>query len=185
MQIINYLRDSVSTGFVDAKHQSHEIYRPQFLTNDKALGKKVLSSIVREIRDCESFWISVAFVTTSGVASIIASLEEFKENGRSGRILVSDYLAFTQPDALKRLMQFENIELKMSQNRSFHAKGYLFKHGEIYNLVVGSSNLTGSALSVNTEWNLKVSASIDSQIITNAVLEFTREFELATAVDYA
>ncbi|RYY54706.1 MAG: DUF3427 domain-containing protein [Chitinophagaceae bacterium] len=183
MQPIHYLRDSITTGFIDVLHQSSEAYRPQLLLNDKLRQKKVLTSLTKEIKECESFWISVAFLTTSGVASIISALEEFRDMGKRGKILVSDYLGFTQPEAMARLLQFSNIELKISQNRSFHAKGYLFLYSGIYNLIVGSSNLTASALSTNTEWNLKVSASIESEIVSRALDEFGREFDGAVEVD--
>ncbi|MET0636664.1 MAG: DUF3427 domain-containing protein [Chitinophagaceae bacterium] len=183
MQAVNSLREGITTGFVDVYYNSPETYRPQFLTNNKYIGKKVLGSLLKEIKECKSFWISVAFVTTDGVASIISALEEFRDQGKRGKILVSDYLAFTHPEALARLMQFGNVELRMSQNRKFHAKGYLFYRGDIYNLIIGSSNLTANALAVNTEWNLKVSAAPESLIIQNALVEFGREFDVATIVD--
>lgn len=38
----------------------------------------------------------------------------------------------------------------------FHTKGYIFKNEELYRIIVGSSNLTLSALTKNREWNTKV-----------------------------
>jgi HKD family nuclease len=54
----------------------------------------------------QSVYISVAFVTTSGVATIINKLKELQSE-ITGQILVSQYLNFTQPEALKRLLQFK------------------------------------------------------------------------------
>ena len=33
----------------------------------------------------------------------------------------------------------------------FHTKGYIFRKGEIYRIIIGSSNLTSSALASNKE----------------------------------
>ena len=103
---------------------------PQLLTNDKLQGKKVLTTLLKELRDLEEkdeFWFSVAFVTTSGVATLIDSFIELEKRGIKGKVLVSQYLNFTQPEALKRLLQFKNIDLRIVTEGDFHSKGYLFK----------------------------------------------------------
>nr|WP_278036510.1 DUF3427 domain-containing protein [Flavobacterium nitratireducens] len=126
--------------------------------------------------------MSVAFVTTSGVATIINKLKELENRGIKGEILVSQYLNFTQPEALKRLLQFKNINLKIATIGNAHAKGYIFKNKEHYNLIVGSSNLTAQALSTNKEWNIKISALDDSGIVEKVVNEFQSDFKKATPV---
>jgi HKD family nuclease len=40
-------------------------------------------------------------------------LEVLRERGIKGKILVSQYQDFTEPEALKTLLQFENIELRI------------------------------------------------------------------------
>jgi len=177
------LLQSLKTGFIDRKVYSSFEYIPQFLVNDKLTGKKVLTTIDKELRNCSEFWFSVAFVTSSGIATLINTLIELRDNNIKGKILVSQYLNFTQPEALKRLLQFENIELKIAVEDNFHSKGYLFRKGELYNLIIGSSNLTANALCLNKEWNLKISASKESDIIHNALKEFANEFESAIKVD--
>lgn len=187
MNLINeHLLQSFSTGFIDRTIHSNKEYLPQLLTNDKVQGKKVLSSILKELRELkkgDEFWFSVAFVTTSGVATLMNALIDLEQKGIKGKILVSQYLNFTHPEALKRLLLFENIELKIVTEGDFHSKGYLFKKGDIYNLIIGSSNLTSTALCSNKEWNLKISATPVSQIIFEAITEFTTEFENAVKVD--
>ena len=80
---------SLHTGFIDKFVHSNKDYRPQLLINDKSEGKKVLSNIIRELQKCEEFWFSVAFVTTSGVATLINTLAELEDKGigRRGQIL--------------------------------------------------------------------------------------------------
>lgn len=176
-------KDSLLTGFVDKTLQSDVLYQPELLVNSKVPIKKVLPTIIKELLSCESFYISVAFVTTSGVAALINTFKSLEEKGVNGKILVSQYLNFTQPEALKRLLQFKNIELKIITKENSHSKGYIFKHAEFYNLVIGSSNLTSSALSTNKEWNMKVSARNSSSIVDKVINEFQADFGIGEIVN--
>jgi len=182
MNIRKALSESIQTGFIDRLIHSDKSYRPEFLTNDHKLGKKILTTILRELEECQEFWFSVAFVTTSGVATLINTLIELEQRKIKGKILASQYLNFTQPEALRRIKQFNNIELRVATEGAFHSKGYLFKRKGVYDLIIGSSNLTQTALCSNKEWNLKVSAAQDSELIDHAVKEFVNEFELAQVV---
>lgn len=183
MDKIKYLfADSLQTGFVDKNILSELAYQPVLLVNQKTPPKKILSSILQELDVCREFYISVAFVTASGVASIINSLKELEARNVKGKILVSQYLNFTQPEALKRLKQFSNIELRILTTGNAHSKGYIFKKDSHFNLIVGSSNLTASALSSNKEWNIKVSAMDDSGLVESVLSEFYSDFQKAIPV---
>ncbi|MGK0235386.1 MAG: superfamily II DNA or RNA helicase/HKD family nuclease [Psychroserpens sp.] len=174
------LKESIITGFVDQSHASNHLLQPEFLSNNR--GLKVLTTIKEQLLDCDEFWFSVAFITTSGLASLKQELLELKRTNIKGKILVSQYLNFSQPEALKQLLCFENIELRIAVDTDFHAKGYMFSKDEIHNIIVGSSNFTANALTSNKEWNLKVSAYKDSHIYHQALSEFSHEFESATPV---
>jgi len=174
---------SLQTGLVDQLLQSKEEYVPQLLVNDKINGKKVLTTIDKELRECNGFWFSVAFVTTSGVATLANVLKELEERNIKGEIMVSQYQNFTQPEALKSLLKFRNVDLRIVVKGDFHAKGYLFKKILGYDLIVGSSNLTANALCLNKEWNLKLSATKNGKLITNVIKEFKNEFKGAVVVD--
>lgn len=179
LELINGLQ----TGFVDKLIVSQNDFVPKILLNDKVAGKKVLSSIINELNGCNEFWFSVAFVTSGGVASLKNTLEEIANRNIKGKILVSQYLNFTQPEALRQLLKFKNIELRISVNTNFHAKGYLFKKHDYYNLIIGSSNLTGDALSTNKELNIKTSATENSYIINKIKEEFNNDFVNSIIVD--
>ncbi len=176
------LSKSVQTGFINHLVESGKQYRPELLINDHKQGKKVLTTILRELESCEEFWFSVAFITTSGIATLMNTLIELEKKNIKGKILASEYLNFTQPQALKQLKLFSNIELRIATKGSFHSKGYLFKKEGIYDLIIGSSNLTQSALSSNKEWNLKISAAEESELIDQVKKEFQKEFEDAIIV---
>ncbi len=175
--------NNIKAGFIEKSIDSSGEYIPRLLTNERSVGVKVLSSIIAELNSCEEFWFSVAFLTNGGLQSLLNTFKELQNQKIKGKILVSQYLNFTQPEALKRLLKFKNIELRINTNDNFHSKGYLFKKGEYYNLIVGSSNLTATALSTNKELNLKVSAKIDSYIIQKALLEFGNDFKGSSIVD--
>lgn len=182
---IETFNNSLQTGYVDKSILSALAYQPELLVNQKNPPKKVLSSILHELEHCNQFYISVAFVTTSGVAAIINKLKELEDRDIKGSILVSQYLNFTQPEALRRLSKFENIDLRIATVGNAHTKGYIFKNKDFYNLIVGSSNLTAQALSTNKEWNLKVSALDESGIVEKTLREFHAEFKNGTAVTAA
>lgn len=176
------LNKSLQTGFVDKTILSNLAFQPELLVNQKNPPKKILSTILHELENCDEFFISVAFVTTSGVATIINKLKELEERGIGGQILVSQYLNFTQPEALKRLTKFKNLNLRIATKENAHAKGYIFKNKEYYNLIVGSSNLTAQALSTNKEWNIKMSALNESGLVEKVLNEFKSDFDKATPV---
>ena len=107
MSLINInLEKSLHTGFINKSIPSNMEYLPQLLVNDKKEGKKILGTILHELNSCDEFWFSVAFVTTDGLATLIETLHNLNGRGIKGKILVSQYLNFTQPEALKRLLKF-------------------------------------------------------------------------------
>jgi superfamily II DNA or RNA helicase/HKD family nuclease len=170
------IQNAVTTGFVDDQIDSIEDYRPSILTNEPVINEKVLSTILEELRNCESFFLSVAFITSGGVTSIFGTLLDLQNKGVKGKILVSEYLNFTEPEALKRILQLSNVELKIARNTDFHSKGFLFTHKSYYTIIIGSSNITQSALTKNKEWNLKVTAHKDSELFKNTISEFENVF---------
>jgi superfamily II DNA or RNA helicase/SOS-response transcriptional repressor LexA len=182
VSIVEALRNSLETGFISNSIISETLYQPELLVNRKKPPRKVLTSIIQELENCEEFLISVAFVTTGGVATLINTFASLEKRNISGKLLVSQYLNFTQPHALRQLAKFKNIDLRIAVNTSSHTKGYIFRSRGYYNLIVGSSNLTDSALSTNKEWNLKVSAIRNSRIVETVLEEFNADFEQGTIV---
>lgn len=54
----------------------------------------------------------------------------------------------------------------------FHTKGYIFGKGDNYKIIIGSSNLTHSALMWNKEWNVLISSKADPSYVENVLTEF-------------
>lgn len=168
----DYLR-SLQTGFLDRSAHSSAPYVPRLVYNDKQASENVLSSLETELLRCEHFDISVAFVTDSGVTVLMKTLLNLEQRKVPGRLLVSTYLGFNDPDALARLRRFTNIELRVFEG-PLHAKGYLFDAQGMCTLIVGSSNLTQGALLTNSEWNLLVRSYEQGAICEAARQEFRR-----------
>lgn len=170
--IRNEIMKANETGFVNSAVDSNLALTPKLLVNDHLKGSKVLSDIIYELNRCDEFYISVAFITSSGVLPLIETLKDLNKRGIRGKILTTDYLNFSEPKALKKLLEFDNIEVKVYSKENFHTKGYIFKYSDHYKMIVGSSNLTQSALTKNKEWNLKVSSLEEGSLTENVISEF-------------
>ncbi len=176
MKLKDELLSGWDTAFVDRGIQSRVQYRPEFISNDLDTGKKVISSLEQELTHCDSFCMSVAFITSGGITPLLQTLKEMEERGIPGRILTTDYQLFNDPKALKKLNCLHNLEVRMyltnDDQDGFHTKGYIFQQDEIYHIIIGSSNLTQKALKVNREWNTKFIGYKDGEIVENVLEEF-------------
>lgn len=182
------LQQGLSTAFINQNISSSLAYRPQFVFNNYKEGRKVLSSIEDELLACEQFFISVAFITMSGITPLLQTLKELEKRGIQGQILTTDYLNFSEPKALKKLNELKNITIKMYRTEEaregFHTKGYIFKKEEIYKIIVGSSNMTLSALTKNREWNTKIVSTENGEYAKEILEEFQRLWNSGHALNY-
>ena len=171
---ITTLQTAIQTAYLDHTINSNLAYRPEFVSNNYKLGKKVLVSIEEELQRCEEFCISVAFITKSGITPLLQTLKNLEQKNIPGKILTTNYLMFSEPEALEKLAGLKNIELKMfvtdAETGGFHTKGYIFREEEIYRIIIGSSNMTLSAITKNKEWNTKIISTAQGEL-TQAVLQ--------------
>lgn len=134
----------------------------------------------KELSKCDSFIISVAFISRSGLAPLKQTLLELEKRKVPGKILTTDYLTFTEPSALKSLASYSNVELKIfrcdNNVKGFHTKGYLFfkekGNEKIVSITIGSSNLTGNALAINKEWNTAYSVKDEASLYQSVISDF-------------
>ena len=176
MDNIEILKLGLQTAYIDGNVVSNLAYRPQFISNNYKEGKKVISSIEDELSVCDSFQISVAFITMAGIEPLLQILKELQEKNIPGKILTTNYLNFSEPRALKKINEFSNIEIRMydvnTAEEGFHTKGYIFKKDEIYRIIIGSSNITKYALTSNKEWNTKIVSTEQGEVAKEIVAEF-------------
>lgn len=176
------------TAYIDGSIASNLEYKPSFITNNPSQKKKVISSIEEELLRCDSFQISVAFITMGGVTPFLQTLKSLEEKGVSGQVLTTNYLNFSEPEALKKLNELSNITLKMfdveAAGNGFHTKGYIFRKEEIYRIIIGSSNITSAALTKNAEWNTKIISTENGEIASEVLKEFNENWKSDYAIEF-
>jgi superfamily II DNA or RNA helicase/HKD family nuclease len=111
--------------------------------------------------------LAVAFIKTTGLRLLLPDLQAMVDAGefRRVRVLTSDYLDVTDPEALRLLLllQERGAEVRVYTTRegSFHLKAYIFARLVEGTLVsgtafIGSSNISRQALRDGLEWNYRV-----------------------------
>lgn len=155
------LQLDVQFGYLDPAVDGPRRFNPKVVLNSDSTS--VLRTIREELRHCDEFLFSVAFVSPRAIALLKQELVEFK--GR-GHIVTSDYLSFNSPAAFAELLNLQrlDVDVRIHPAKAFHPKGYVFLRSDSVTAMMGSSNLTANALVTNHEWNLKVSASVSSDL---------------------
>jgi len=149
--------------------------------NEITLHTNNLIEQIREsVRSSTTIYIVSSFLMHSGVKLLYTELQRALNHGADIKILTGDYLYITQPEALKLLLQLhsENFELRMWQSDgiAFHPKSYIFKHREKGTFIVGSSNLSHSALTTGVEWNVRINLKEETELFANVLDEFIKLF---------
>ena len=93
---------------------------PKILINNK--NQNVLTTILNELNKCNTFYISVAFITESGLASIKSALYDLNKKGISGKLITSNYLGFNTPKMYKELLKLNNVEVRLTDIEGFMRK---------------------------------------------------------------
>lgn len=81
-----------------------------------------------------------------------------------GKIITSTYLGFNAPSMFKKLLKYENIEVKIFEGKGFHPKGYIFHKKDQTDIMIGSSNLH-KTFGCKQEWNLFFSSDTQKEIV--------------------
>lgn len=170
----SHLVDGYCQAFVDSSVEADPSCTPRFVTNSN--GRTVRAVIENELRDCSEMFMSVAFITSGGIAPFLGYFKELENRNVRGRILTTDYLMFSDPVALDKLSSLSNLDVRMYRTEDtgvgFHTKGYLFHKDGDLRILIGSSNLTQSAISRNHEWNTMMVAEEDGQFAKDVEKEF-------------
>ena len=135
-------------------------------SGDRHLYLEILRWLINP--DIDRIDLAVSFIMKSGVNLIADHLEVALLRGARIRLLTTDYLSITDPDALTHLLDLaDRPDLDESQFQvkvfhdpkvSFHPKAYLFRstNSAVAGGFVGSSNLSRSGIRSGVEWNLGV-----------------------------
>lgn len=151
----------VQFGYLGSNVVAPRQHHPQMVLNGES--ESVLRVLRDELKRASGFLFSVAFVSPRAIALLKQEIFEFEG---TGRIVTSDYLGFNRPEAFAELLTLAEygVDVRLHRASAFHPKGYIFEHPDGVTAMIGSSNLTESALVKNHEWNLKVSAATGSDL---------------------
>ena len=166
--------------------------RPRLVTPEKG---RMRAELARRLIDpaFDRIDLLVSFVMDSGLRAIAEQVEAALARGAHLRLLTTDYLAVTDPvalgfflDRLGAQLSGGHLSVKVFSDprTSFHPKAYLFLSSQGMDGValVGSSNLSRSALQVGIEWNLQtdhvevLAAEFDRLWIDERSVDLTAEW---------
>lgn len=173
------LQQSLASALIDDKINSLPDLQPQIIYNDYNSGSNLLVELLQELQTCKRFYFAIAFITQSGLICLKECLKLLQEKNITGDILTTDYLYFNQPKALQELQQYPNLNIRIYTKENFHIKGYIFEQNDYYTLIVGSNNLTQTALKANKEWSLKINSLANGALIHNTLSQFQQMWQEA------
>lgn len=143
-----------------------ETLPPQLLTFNSLPG--LVDVIKRELVDADALHIASAFYSRGMLNLLLDPFLEFVRRGGKLRLLTSVMGNFNNPkDFLHLSSLIPEIDIRIfyplnelgsadfnQQPPPFHVKSFMFeKPTDQHSIIVGSSNLTGSGLARNHEWN--------------------------------
>lgn len=152
-------------------------FQPRLVYNNYKEHIKVSHELELLFKNCDSFELSVAFIADSGLAALKECFDYLRDHHIRGKIITSTYLGFNAPSMFKKLLKYENIEVKIFEDKGFHPKGYIFHKKDQTDIMIGSSNLTQNALAVNQEWNLFFSSDTQKEIVLKVEDEFNKQWK--------
>lgn len=157
----------------------------ELIINEKAKFRNFFIYLKQELLNCKKFYFIVSFIKYSGIQLLISTLDELEKQGIQGEIITSVYLNITDSKALRKLLSYKNIKVKIYNNssESFHTKAYLFEKEKYHSVVIGSSNISQSALYSAEEWNVKLTDSSFFNIYGKSLNQFEKLWHSNEAIE--
>lgn len=145
----------------------------------------LIDALRREFEACAVARIAVAFVMQSGVDLLEGPARAALLRGAELRLLTTDYLGVTEPQALARLGSWHgrcHVKVYHHERRSFHPKAYLFERADgSGRAFIGSANLSRMGLVEGVEWTWTVLDVDAGQPMHELTLRFEELFADAAA----
>ena len=106
---------SLINAYIKDNDDINSDFSPEFIYNssNKLDRKQVIKVLAENLKTCDEFMFSVAFISDSGISPLKIALKECQNKNVKGRILTSNYLDFTEPKALKELDEMPNVDVKL------------------------------------------------------------------------
>ena len=179
------IEDSLRSGFLDRGFSPQNPFQCSLITNSSDNSPRLSSVLSEQLSKCNSFSFQIAFVTSAGLQLLKEKLYAMRKGGRRGRLLTSTMSDFNDPKMFRDLLKIENLDVRIAREERFHSKGYLFSFDDHRTMIIGSSNLTSSALRTNRELNVLLHSTHEGAIIDSFETYFERDWEGATKLDEA
>ncbi|MBF0266090.1 MAG: DEAD/DEAH box helicase family protein [Gammaproteobacteria bacterium] len=174
---------------------ANKLYNGSALTTGDS--DTLLPKLIRAINHATEIEITVSFIQQSGLKLLFEPLLDALNHKVSIKLLTSDYLSITNPDALRQIMllQERGAETKIfqcEQGVSFHMKSYIFVKTAKDKIIqacayVGSNNISRTALTNGHEWCLRhdyeqPESSKAAQEFFNIRSEFSKIFNHSSSI---
>ena len=148
---------------------------------------QIASEIAREIPSADRIDLLCAFVRHSGLRLFRSELEDRVRDGARVRVIASVYTGSTERRALDVLVDLGaqvKVSYEVARTR-LHAKAWLFhRHSGLHTAYIGSSNLTHTAQVDGLEWNVRVSAAENPDVIERFAATFEQYWQEPEFEDY-
>jgi superfamily II DNA or RNA helicase/HKD family nuclease len=139
--------------------------------NQPSIGHEVN----RELSTADHVDLLCSFILNSGLNVVERRLRQVGERGGRVRVLTTTYMGATQRRAIDRLAEL-GAEVRISYDGStsrLHAKSWHFRRATgASTAYVGSSNLSRTALTDGIEWNIRIAAREQPEIIATIASTF-------------
>jgi len=139
------------------------------------------SELKLELRSSNRVDILMSFVKKKGISILADELLALRERKIPVRLLTTVYTGATEKSALDYLVEELGVEVRVNYNADqshLHAKAWLFKRDTGFSTAyVGSSNLSGTALTDGLEWNVRLSQIASPVVLDNFEKVFNAYWE--------
>lgn len=154
---------------------------------------QIYSYLEQQIPASKAIDLAVSFIRLSGVRLLLPILKKADLLGIPIRIVCGSYMQITEPAALlvlrKELSEKVQLHLYEEPHRSFHPKCWIFYERETRkedcHILIGSSNLSRSALTAGIEWNYAFRSDQDAVSTRNIVRQFDHLWKASRLLDAA
>ena len=177
-----YQRTGYTHAQIDEKSKIHPQngYRVSHLYTGGQNQQPVVDEIRRDIKTADAIDFIVSFIKYKGICLILDDLIAFVKSHRGPlRIITTTYMGATDPKALRALLslkKYGDVQIKATFNTNMdrlHAKAYIFTRNSSFDTAyIGSSNISRPALTKGLEWNIRVTAKENPQILEQTKAAF-------------
>lgn len=162
---------------------AHGLTHPALIFNGHQ-DVSMIQELRAELATADRVDAVVAFLRWSGFRLLLTDLRAFFDRGGVLRLLVSTYTGATQARAVEGAVRAGARVRVVYHERGtrLHAKAWLFvRRGELDTAYIGSSNVSGPALTDGAEWNVRVTRARTPEVIERFTAAFEQLWEAAEA----